>query len=147
MSSNQLTGVWKLQQWIVKGLDQQIHHPYGEDAQGYLIYTECGFMSAHLMKNDILTIESESIFNVTAEEAYHLIRSYISYCGTYTIDSARSVVIHHVEMMSVPNWIGQSEERHFDIRGDTLTIKAVLQMEQEEKHTEVIWQRQSPRAT
>ena len=147
MSCNQLVGVWKLQQWTVKGLDQQIHHPYGKDAQGYLIYTACGFMSAHLMKNDIPTIQSESIFNVTAEEAYHLIRSYVSYCGPYSIDSARSVVVHHIEMMSVPNWIGQSEERHFDVSGDTLTIKAVLQMEHEEKHTEVIWQRQSPRAT
>ena len=104
-------------------------------------------MSAHVMKNDIPTIQSESIFNVTAEEAYHLIRSYASYCGPYSIDSARSVVIHHIEMMSVPNWIGQSEERHFDISGDTLTIKAVLQMEHEEKHTELIWQRQSPRVT
>jgi hypothetical protein len=47
---------------------------------------------------------------------------YVAYFGTYTVDAAKSVVIHHVEGSLKPSFIGTDQPRPFTLAGDRLII-------------------------
>lgn len=137
--NNKLVGQWKLQSWKLTDTTHSIAYPFGKDALGILIYTEYGFMSVHLMKNDIKSIKSESIFEATPQEALDLVQSYTSYCCKYSIDDERHVVQHHIDMMNIPNWIGKTIERYYHLENNVLTLTHKLLNEGQEKYSELIW--------
>ena len=47
---------------------------------------------------------------------------YVAYFGTYTVDAAKNVVIHHVEGSLKPSFIGTDQPRPFILAGDHLII-------------------------
>jgi hypothetical protein len=58
----------------------------------------------------------------TAEEMKAAFTAYVAYFGTYTVDAAKNVVIHHVEGSLKPSFIGTDQPRPFILAGDHLTI-------------------------
>jgi len=83
---------------------------FGEKPIGYFIYDATGHLSIQVMENPAKNDAPTSF----------------GYFGTYTVDSAKGIVIHHVEGALGANtrrYIGKDELRHFRIEGDHLIIE------------------------
>ncbi len=51
ISRPEILGAWALVSYELRALDgTHIEYPFGDDAQGFLIYTDDGYMSAQLMR-------------------------------------------------------------------------------------------------
>ena len=42
---NPLVGTWRLASFELSSADGKVHHPFGEDVAGHIIYGEDGYMS------------------------------------------------------------------------------------------------------
>jgi Lipocalin-like domain len=96
--------------------------------KGVLIYDRYGHVAAQLSRpgRTVETLgdecrEAEKVkgTNDTAQT----ILGYDAYFGTYTVDAAAGIVIHHLDSALFPGDIGKDIKRQFSISGDTLTIK------------------------
>ncbi len=56
------------------------------------------------------------------DEKARAYESFIAYCGTYSLNEAEGVVVHHLEWSLFPNWTGTDQRRFFAIEGDRLTL-------------------------
>jgi Lipocalin-like domain len=61
-------GSWSLVTWTLTSPDGQTQYPFGEDAVGYLFYTEDGHMAAHLMRRQRPNFSSEDLMAATPKE-------------------------------------------------------------------------------
>ena len=56
------------------------------------------------------------------EQAQTLLEGYVAYWGTYTVDAAAGVVIHHVVSDISNGYAGTDQRRPFRLEGDRLVI-------------------------
>jgi hypothetical protein len=127
MSSNPLVGTWRLVSWENRTLDGEVSHPLGDDASGYIAYTEDGYVAGDLLSG-------------SAAEKAGAAETYVSYCGRYEFHG--ETVLHHVELSLFPNWVGVTQERLVRISGDRLTLSTrplLLQGRQQTAH--LLWER------
>jgi len=119
-------GAWKLISWEIRQPDGMIHYPYGKDVIGYLIYTAEGYMSAEIMAADRrqsdpnYPLEGASGQTLPDPDRAAAYSTYISYCGTYTVEGDK--VVHHVKAGLIPSWTGSDQVRHFRFEGGRLII-------------------------
>ncbi|HBM15176.1 MAG TPA: hypothetical protein DD381_02345 [Lentisphaeria bacterium] len=130
-----LIGTWHLKSWIAFDPKGNQIYPLGEQAKGYIMYTEDGFMSATIMNPDRVSNISTglSLGTIGSGEG-----SYLSYAGSYEVKD--NIAYHHVEVSCIPEMIGSNQERSFSIADNTLTINSQtpLQNGTKIKHT-LIW--------
>ena len=135
-----VTGNWKLLSFKMETEDGKVIYPYGEDAVGYLTYTEQNFMSVSIMRANRVFFEGGDLKVGTVNEKTAAIDDYLTYCGGYSIDGDK--VVHHIEMSLFPNWTGQDQERFFELKGDELKLSTAPFLVQGEQRTaRLIWQR------
>jgi hypothetical protein len=96
---------------------------YGKNPKGYFIYDETGHVTIQIMRTPPPPkFASGDDAKPTPEEAMAIYSGYSAYFGTYTVDEARHIVIHHVEGSLRPSYIGTDQERPFELSGDRLII-------------------------
>ncbi|RAM49106.1 MAG: hypothetical protein C6Y22_24205 [Hapalosiphonaceae cyanobacterium JJU2] len=141
MTSSNFIGVWKLSSWKTESSDGNMIYPYGKNPIGYLTYTQDGYVSVNIMKNNCLPLEISSeelvkirkillnpwlLFRNGRKSIKAITRyfqasiNYISYSGKYEIRGDK--VIHHVEVSLIPDWIGTDLERTFEITSHKLLL-------------------------
>lgn len=136
-------GAWSLRDYRISNLDDgNPFYPFGENAQGHILYTPEGIMSATLMKPnrtlhttdratrfafkdkleatglDNLTNEEESIVLTYLEATY----GFIGYCGTFDADSRQ--VHHRVKQAIYANFVGTTATRDYHFEGNELHLTA-----------------------
>jgi hypothetical protein len=104
VSIDRFTGTWDLVDWRTTSTAGEVRFPYGEAAQGQLIYTADGRMSAHLMNPPA---------DPSAAPSQHL-----AYWGAVTLDVQAGTITHHVIGSNQANWIGSEQVREFSFQGD-----------------------------
>ena len=120
----QLVGTWRLVSYEDRGdPNGEWTYRFGKNPKGYVIYDETGHVAIQIMKTPPPPkFASGDDAKPTPEEALAVYSSYTAYFGTYTVDEARHVVIHHVEGALRPSYIGTDQERPFELTGDRLII-------------------------
>src|SRR5215216_943552 len=143
MASNPLIGTWRLLSWENRSVeDGQLSYPLGEDATGYIIYNEDGYMFVAIMAPHRLRFAHDDLLSATKEEEALAEETYLSYCGRYDFLGDR--VVHHVELSLFPNWIGGDQERLVDLRGERLTLSTrALLLRGIQQTAHLIWERVS----
>jgi hypothetical protein len=121
--SPSIVGTWRLVAYEDRPEQGPARFPYGEHPKGLLIYDAAGYMSIQIMKNPHPKVASGDEEKVSPAEKIALFDAYTAYFGTYRVDAVRGVVIHHAEGDLVDVYIGEDEERPFELNGDRLTIK------------------------
>jgi hypothetical protein len=141
MASNPLIGTWRLLSWENRSVeDGQLSYPHGEDATGYIIYNEDGYMFVAIMAPQRLIFAHDDLLSATKEEEALAEETYFSYCGRYEFLGDR--VVHHVELSLFPNWIGVDQERLVDLRGERLTLSTrALLLRGIQQTAHLIWER------
>ncbi len=117
-------GVWRLVSNTFRASDGSVTHPFGEDCRGLIMYDRSGMMSVQMVRADRPLFPSEDIVGVDAALLRAAFEGLNSYFGRFEVDTARQVVIHHVEGASLPNRLGSSQERHYVFGPDTLVLRS-----------------------
>ncbi|MFZ0640059.1 MAG: lipocalin-like domain-containing protein [Candidatus Acidiferrales bacterium] len=119
-----LIGAWGLLSMREMGADGKVVYPLGEDAQGQIMYSAEGRMSAQLMRAKTPRFAKDDTREATSEERARAWRDYFGYFGSYSIDAERNAVIHHVEGSWFPNLNGSEQVRVFRFEGERLVLDA-----------------------
>lgn len=131
-------GTWRLLSFTHQDVDGSLIDLYGEDPQGYIMYTADGMMSVSIMRNGRANFANES--QKTDEEYKQAFSSHFSYCGKYSTDSEK--VTHHVQISNYPNWCGDDLVRYYEFAGDKLTLNTAAPADiGKQANVQLIWQR------
>jgi len=120
LEQKDIVGSWKLASFELRANDGDVTFPFGKRAQGYLLYTPEGYMSAVLMAEERPRFAAADLILAAPEEQARAAATYLSYSGPYELRGGR--VVHHVEVSLFPNWIGLSQERIVQWIGDKLSL-------------------------
>ncbi|PGH26875.1 hypothetical protein AJ80_01457 [Polytolypa hystricis UAMH7299] len=101
----------------------------GKDAQGIIMYTPDGYMSAQLMAPGAPPFAVADLNGGTQEELAEAMKRYLAYSGRFRVtelegdgDGNRKVKLEHEMMVSsFPNWLGDVQERRVRVEGEYLT--------------------------
>jgi hypothetical protein len=139
-SANPLLGSWRLVSCETEAADGSIDYPLGEDAVGLLMYTEDGYMSVSLARAERHPFAGGDLLGGTGREKEQAAESYVSYCGRY--EYCDDHVTHHVELSLFPNWSGQNQKRHVELKGARLTLDAPpFVIKGVEQRARLVWKR------
>lgn len=78
------------------------------------------------MKEGRTEFASGDIRGGTVDEKIEAFNGYISYSGRFEVSG--DMVTHVIEVSLFPNWIGERQERHYEIKEDRLTLSTPLQL-------------------
>lgn len=118
-----LVGVWSLVSYIDEQLNRDDSYPFGQDPQGFLIYTPDGFVSAQLMKMGRPAFHSADWHHGTPDEYQASGSGYIAYCGTYEVYEVKATVTHIPSVSLLPNLLGGRQCRSIEFEGDRLVLR------------------------
>jgi|KBSSwiStaDraftv2_1062776.scaffolds.fasta_scaffold51091_3 hypothetical protein len=116
-------GAWKLISFEFRKDEGQSIYPFGEKAQGSIIYTESGRYSAQLMRIDRPRFALPDQMQGTTAEIEAGYKGCISYFGSYEVDFENNFIIHRVEASLFPNMEGSNQIRMFELSGDRLQLR------------------------
>lgn len=101
----------------------EIHFPLGEHPEGLLIYDNCGNVAVQLMELGRRPLASGDQRGGMPEEIREAFEGYVAYFGTFTVDPKAGTVIHQIRGSLLPNWIGGSQIRFYEVDDCTLTLR------------------------
>lgn len=111
----QLVGTWKLMTWEDRpSPDKPWTHMYGEHPFGLFIYTADGHVAIQVMRNgppDPTLVQRPGL-----NDTFH------AYYGTFTVDEAKHIVVHHVEASESASMVNTDQPREFELKGDQLIL-------------------------
>jgi hypothetical protein len=138
-----LVGAWRLVRITGKRSNGSVVYPFGEHAQGSLIYTASGRFSAHVMRPDRPRLASGNRASASVAELEANFLGYVAYYGSYDLHADDGYVIHNVEGSLFPNWEGQPQKRFFEKSGRRLLLKSppLSSLDGTEILYEVLWER------
>jgi Lipocalin-like domain len=138
---SKLLGAWRLTSYQSDRADGDVFYPMGRDAFGYIMYTANGRMSATVSRPNRAPLSSPD--KSLAEEKAAAFDSYFSYAGTYEVDEANAIVVHHLELALMPNWVGSDFKRKVILDGDKLELRALAPslVAGEQRTVRVMWER------
>jgi hypothetical protein len=107
--------------YVGRADDGSLTYPLGAEAQGSLVYTEGGWMSAQVCAGSRPDLATEDVGGGSEAERAAAFSSYLAYCGRYEVNG--DVVVHRVTMSSFPNWVGSEQTRYFEVAGEELLLR------------------------
>jgi hypothetical protein len=117
-----LVGAWTLQSYQSTAVDgSDVSYPLGADAQGIIMYTPDGYMSAQLMRAGRTPFDRPDPHLAHDNELAAAASGYMSYGGPYTVEN-EGLIAHHVEVSLLPNWIGGIQYRRARLHGSQLEL-------------------------
>lgn len=117
--ADKFIGAWKL---VAIENGRRPRDRMGDRPRGLLIYDPSGYMSVHTFDSARPNFAVNDIEGYTQEELKAAFDGYTAYFGTYDIDEARGIVIHHVEGCLFPNHIGGDQIRYYEFSGARLIL-------------------------
>jgi hypothetical protein len=115
-----LVGTWSFVSCVAQTSTGESSNPWGHNSTGFLNYTPDGYV--------FVTRMSDSDFE--------------SYCGKYTITD--DTVVHHIDLCSMPAFVGTQQKRYFEIKNDELQLTTEPVLADGVTHTAfLVWKRAS----
>src|SRR5262245_46157623 len=140
-------GVWRLVSCESRDKsDGEVRYPYGTNPIGRITYDEAGRMSAQLMRAGRRLVggsprdgSAAAIRTASAEDLREILTGFNSYFGTFDVDEAAGIVIHHVQACLIPSWVGSDLQRTYEFTGaDQMTLTA----SGDQVVTRLLWRRE-----
>lgn len=123
MLKDQFVGTWTLVSQEYRDENDQVAYPAGTESAGVIIYDAAGSMAVQIMRLGRPLFASGDILDGTDDEIRAAYQGYNAYFGTYTVDEAQRIVIHHLSGALFPNRVGHDQLRYFEVSGSRLTLK------------------------
>ena len=137
-----LIGSWDLVSVENRASDGTVSKPFGAAPVGRITYSADGRMSAQIMRAGRASFASNELYGGSNAEKRSAYDSFIAYYGSFEVNSATHVVIHHVIGSLFPNWSGRDQRRRYAIRGEQLMLSTRPFIAQGKEVTAyVLWRR------
>lgn len=124
MKASDLVGAWRLVDFTVAFDDGRPPvRPFGDDAEGRLIYSADGHVSALLSRGDrrSLWVDGlESAHRASLPDKAAAFDSALGYAGRYHVDGDE--VVHTVEVSLLPDAVGRAQRRHVALCGARMVL-------------------------
>ena len=121
-----IVGAWRHVHSVIISADGTKEYPYGEDAIGYIYYSDSGVMAAQISRKS----------RDTLKDPERLKHDYLAYFGRYEVDLDKQVVRHFVEGELFPGDHSPVLERKYRFDGDLMSLRPV-----DRPNYEILWQR------
>lgn len=125
--ASRLVGAWRIV--LFEDVDDgRKSYPFGEKPSGYLLYSADGHMAAVVTDPAAPSCvppalaQYSTVAACTPDQMEQVLERSIVYWGTYSVDAARGVVIHHVERDLTSGLAGSHQPRPFRFEGDLLIL-------------------------
>ncbi|KIM92926.1 hypothetical protein OIDMADRAFT_62050 [Oidiodendron maius Zn] len=121
-----ILGAWQLLSYRAEPVngDEPIY-PFTKNAQGIVIYSYDGYLSAQLMAPGRVPFHTSDRLAGTEKELADGLRTYMAYSGKFSVYrglDGHPRLLHGMQVSSFPNWIGDTQERVAKIEGDILIL-------------------------
>ena len=100
-TSETIVGTWRLEYFELQAPDGSVTHPYGEQVNGYLVYSPEGIMSAAFMRADRGSEVSQDLAEAETAPAWD---AFMAYSGPYQVEGDR--IVHDVSCGRVESIAG-----------------------------------------
>ncbi|HAJ28316.1 MAG TPA: hypothetical protein DCG53_13925 [Syntrophus sp. (in: bacteria)] len=137
----ELVGTWKLISFHSQDSRGQTAYPFGKDAQGRLIYEPDGRMAVQIMNPNRPGFTSDDPLVASETEVRAAFGGYAAYYGTYSVNTDKGTIVHHIKAALLPNWVGTDQQRHFEFDGKYLTLKGPLRLGGVQGGVSLVWER------
>ena len=137
-------GTWQLESWTEISANSKIYYPFGKDADGYLIYTNDGYMSGVMMGKGRaklgVSLETLSEIKKTVVKPWLIVKllksvrglihyfkgatTYFSYGGRFSVHGSQ--IFHHVDYSLIPDLIGGDQIRDFEFSDGQLVLRVKI---------------------
>jgi hypothetical protein len=87
------------------------------------MYDRNGLMMVQIIDRDRPWFASGEIRGGTSAEVKAAFESKLAYFGSFDVDDAGGIVVHHITGGSFPNWSGTDLVRFFEFSGKYLTLR------------------------
>ena len=121
-----IVGAWQLVYSVISDVNGKKEYPFGEDAIGYVCYSDTGIMAVQISRKIRTEVKDASGFK----------HDYLAYFGRYEVDTAKQVVRHFVEGELFPGDHPAVLERKYRFEGDLMSLRPV-----DRSNQEILWQR------
>lgn len=121
-----IIGTWRLVHSVEFEPSGEKHYPFGEDAVGYIIYTDAGVMSVQISRSQ----RSKAVSDPSVKN------DYLAYFGHYEVDLKNEIVIHLLEGQIFPGSHPDTLKRKYRFYDDKLSLKP-----HDGTNREILWQR------
>jgi hypothetical protein len=121
-----IIGTWRLVHSISINSMGETEYPYGDDAIGYIYYSDSGAMAVQISRKSRSDVSDPA----------NLLHEYLAYFGRYEIDIERQVVRHLLEGELFPGGHSRILERRYRFEGDLMSLKPV-----DGTNREILWRR------
>lgn len=138
-AKDNLIGTWRLLGFeLINKTANKTLYPYGKSPIGTLILGADNFMAVTIMADNRENLSVESIQMATDQEKIKSIETYLSYSGTWRIDSDKIFV--NVLVSLLPNWTNKEHYRHYKISDDKLIFQTpTIKQGDNELYIELTW--------
>ncbi len=122
MNREKLLGSWSLVSWRISVDGREgMSEPFGAHPRGLLVYTDDGWMSAAISRDDRALLPRDvPLRRIDAPELAQAFTGYFHYAGPYRVTDDR--VVHYVEHSLNPNFPGTEQLRQIEWQGDDLVL-------------------------
>lgn len=110
--------------FLAKLKDKPIVYPHGQKASGYIMYSEEGYMSAHIMNaNRPRLTTADNLIRASVQEKAQATHTYLSYAGPYQVQGDH--VIHQPRLSLFQNFVGTDLVRVTKLADPQLTLSTL----------------------
>lgn len=143
LTAESLVGAWRLQRWEIlreaAGEGRVASLPFGAGAEGLLLYTADGWMSATIMAAGRRPLSRANPRSAPAAERAAAFDGYFSYAGRWSVDGRQ--VRHEVTVALNPAMVGSMQLREARVVGRTLTLSAEETLPDGLRRHRLVWKR------
>ncbi len=138
MSNHSIVGTWRMVKFEYRAEDGTRFFPYGEQADGVIVYDEEGMMSTIITRTDRPSVSAHDFVNIPDEEKIELSKGFVAYAGKYEMLPDR--IVHHVEISYIPNWVGTTLDRFYEFKdGNVILSTPPVQLRGKEFRGYITW--------
>lgn len=139
LTTDQLVGTWQLQRWLCRYEDGTATEPFGAGAEGLLLYSADGWMSACIMASGRPRLSAANPREAPQGERAAAFDGYFSYAGRWRIVEGR--VQHEVTLALNPGMVGTLQLRDAELAGSGLTLSAAEPVRGGTRLHRLVWRR------
>jgi len=123
LTAQSLVGAWTLLEWQVESAESgRIAWPFGRDAEGLIVYSANGWMSATLSERTRTALSAASMRQADEATRARVATEYLAYSGRWSLEG--ETVVHRVTLSLNPVLIGTEQRRRAELAGSELTLSA-----------------------
>jgi hypothetical protein len=120
-----LAGSWTLVAADVQHPDGSRAPDFGAKPTGLLLIDRQGHYSLQIFKSERPKFGSGDKAKGTESEYKAAVMGSSTHFGTLSIEPGDGVLVFHVQGASFPNWEGQAQARHYELKGNVLSYRVV----------------------